>query len=988
MSLIDEYFDYQIKYENKYGKNNTLVLMEIGSFYEFYGIDNEIEKIGNVKKVAELLNIQQTRRNKSILGNSRKNPQLAGFPSPSLHRYLQLLISNKYNVILVEQTTNPPYPKREVTKIYSPGTYIDELSNSNSNNILSLFITKEKDIKTSLNYIYISSFSVMDMSTGIGLFYETHSIDIGVLMEEIFRFIETHTPSEILYYHKNITKNELKTFSKIQKLPNVIEINNKLIKLSYQNEFLKNIYKNTKLLTPIEYLNLETYPNVIISFILLLEYVEEHDSQIIKNIEIPEFWKHQKHLTLHNNTINQLDVSEKLFDIINKTKTPMGKRLLKYNLLNPIVSSKKLNKIYNEIEEHKDIKELEDICDIERLHRKLSLGRLQPTELYNLFLSYDSILVILGIPFDDLFVEYYGECKRIFNEKEISKCNLKKIEKSFFNLGVFENIDNIENEIKINISKLEKISNKLSNIISDNSNSKSNKIKDLEKINMFVKVKHTEKSGYYLETTNTRSKILKKNLFVKNEKKNENIYEFKQQTNIVKITSKKIKKYNNNLLKLKRDLEIECKEKYLEILLKLDDKYHKTLIAINKKISHLDFINSCSLVSKSYGYVKPEIIDSENSYIDAILMRHPIIERVNEDINYVPNDVLLNGTGMLLYGLNGSGKSSYMKSIGLNVILAQMGMYVPCKTFKYTPFKNIYTRIQNNDNMSIGHSSFDVEMHELRPILKYSDKNSLILGDELCRGTEDLSALSIFAATITILCSKGLNFVFATHLHKLEKLVKHEENLKICHISVEIDKKNNILIYNRKLKEGRGTSLYGLEVARHIINDNDFIKLAQKFRDGLINKIELEKTSKYNNKLYVTKCQIPTCDNIETPYDTHHIKFQSKCNDNGLFEHIQKNSKSNLVVLCKKCHNDVHNDKIIINGYKETSDGVFLDYKINVDIKKKKVESRKKFDEEKIKIIMEYNEDNINLKYVKNELKKKDIRISTGTLKKIFDNKY
>lgn len=969
MSLIEEYFDYQIKYENKYGKNNTLVLMEVGSFYEFYGINNEIEKIGNVKKVAELLNIQQTRRNKSIIGNSRKNPQLAGFPSPSLQRYLQLLISNKFNVILVEQITKPPHPQRGVTNIYSPGTYINELSNSNSNNILSLFITKEKNIKTSLSYIYISSFSVMDMSTGVGLFYETHSIDIGVLMEEIFRFIETHSPSEILYHHKKITESELKQISKIYKLPGVVEINNKLIKLSYQNEFLKNIYQNTKLLTPIEYLNLETYPSVIMSFILLLEYVEEHDPQIIKNIEVPEFWKQQKHLTLNNNTINQLNVSEKLFNIINKTKTPMGKRLLKYNLLNPIVSPEKLNKIYNEIEEHKDIKELEDICDIERLHRKLSLGRLLPTELYNLFLSYDSILIILEIPFDNFFFKYYEECRHIFNEKEISKCNLKKIEKSFFNIGIFENIDAIETEIKINLSKLEKIANKLSNIISENSNSKSNKNKNLEKINMFVKVKHTEKSGYYLETTNTRSKILKKHISLKN--KNKDIYEFKQQTNIVKITSKKIKKYNNLLLKLKIDLEIECKNKYLEILSKLDDKYHKTLIQINKKISHLDFINSCTIVSKMYGYVKPEIINSEYSYIDATSMRHPIIERVNEDINYVPNDVSLNGSGMLLYGLNGSGKSSYMKAIGLNVILAQMGMYVPCKTFKYSPFKNIYTRIQNNDNMMVGHSSFDVEMHELRPILKYSDKNSLILGDELCRGTEDLSALSIFAATITMLCAKGLNFVFATHLHKLEKLVKHEENLKICHISVEIDKQNDILIYNRKLKEGRGTSLYGLEVARHIINDNEFMKLAQKFRDDLINKIELKKTSKYNKKLYVTKCQMPTCDNTERPFDTHHIKFQSKCNEDGLFEHIQKNAKSNLVVLCKKCHIDVHNDKILINGYKETSDGVFLDYKINNDVKNTKVKSRKKFDEYKIKIIMEYYEHNVNLKYVKNELKKK-----------------
>lgn len=1071
-TLIDEYFEYQLKYEKKYGIDNTLVLMEVGKFYESYGLDNDNEKIGDIKKISEILRITLTRRNKSILENSRSNPQLVGFPSHSLSKFINLLIDAEYNVIMVEQTTPPPKPERAVTRIFSPGTYIDEPHTHNSNNILSLFITKDKNIsnashasyesksKSSYPFLYIASFSIIDLTTGKSIVYETYSKDIKIMMEEIYRVIETHSPceSEILYYYDKISEEDIKIISKLRKVKNPKKIPKGISKLSYQNDYLKNIFKDTKLLSPIEFLNLETNPNIIISFILLLQYVEEHDNSILIKLEPPIPWEENKHLILHNNTIHQLDISTHLLKIIDETSTPMGKRLLKYNLLNPMVCSKKLNKIYDEIENHTNIKELKDICDIERYHRKLSLKRLHPSEFYTLILSYENILKIQNekqkqnINFknnfknEKFFLEYYEKCKTIFNEEELSKCNLNKIENSFFNKNIFKNIDDIETEIKSKKDKLNVIAEKLSNIILNNSKSKSNTTNDVNKINKFVKVKHTEKSGYYLETTNTRAIILKK-YFDKKEKeelKNElktnlenskskkekqNNYNFKKQSNITKIESKKIEKYNQKLFSLKKKLEYEVKEQYIKILEEFDSQYHNIFIYLNETIAHLDFINSCAIVSKKYGYVKPIIVDgsknnlnnlnnlndrkegeeeksgSDTSFIEAVDMRHPVIERLNEDIVYVPNDVSLNGNGILLYGINGSGKSSYMKSVGVNVILAQMGMYVACKSFKFSPFRNIYTRIQNNDDIAKGHSSFDVEMHELRPIIKYGNSSSLILGDELCRGTEDLSAPAIFGATINILARKNINFVFATHLHKLEELVNDINNLKIFHISVDIDKNNNIINYRRKLKEGRGTSLYGLEVARLIIDDEEFNKIAKTYRDILINKTQPFKTSKYNKNLYITECQICNCS--VPPLDTHHIKFQSHCNEDGLFTHIQKDSKSNLVVLCKKCHVDVHNDKIIIDGYIETSDGILLNYKNN-NIKNSEVDnsvnsvgeidsigetvvgvkSRKKFDDKKISIIKKYNVNNPSLKYVKNELKKQNIKISVGTIKKIFNNNY
>ena len=138
--LILDYLDQQIEFEKKYGKN-TLVLMQVGSFFEFYGVDNDQEKIGNAKIIAEILNIQLTRRNKSILENSRNNCLMAGFPTHSLKRFIQILLSHQYTIVLIEQVTPPPNPKRDITQIFSPGTYIEEVTNYNPNNIVSLFLS-------------------------------------------------------------------------------------------------------------------------------------------------------------------------------------------------------------------------------------------------------------------------------------------------------------------------------------------------------------------------------------------------------------------------------------------------------------------------------------------------------------------------------------------------------------------------------------------------------------------------------------------------------------------------------------------------------------------------------------------------------------------------------------------------------------------------------------------------------------------------------
>ena len=253
MTLIDYYLDKQIEYEKKYGVK-TLVLMEVGSFFEFYGIANETEKIGNIKIVCELLNIQMTRRNKAILENSRTNALMAGFPTHSMQRFIDVLLNNSYTIALIEQTTPPPNPKREITKTHSPGTYIDKVSTNDATYIVSVIVTEEKCYKSGIKQ-YIIGLSAIDLTTGKNTIYHLYSNatdDNQMIFEEMYRFIESFSPREIIVCIQSdeLSSGKLSTsnFSKY------INSNSRKIhtitpkdisayyKLQYQNEFLSKIF--------------------------------------------------------------------------------------------------------------------------------------------------------------------------------------------------------------------------------------------------------------------------------------------------------------------------------------------------------------------------------------------------------------------------------------------------------------------------------------------------------------------------------------------------------------------------------------------------------------------------------------------------------------------------------------------------------------------------------------------------------------------------
>ncbi len=396
-----------------------------------------------------------------------------------------------------------------------------------------------------------------------------------------------------------------------------------------------------------------------------------------------------------------------------------------------------------------------------------------------------------------------------------------------------------------------------------------------------------------------------------------------------RVIHENISKYNEEIAALVLNYYNEFVREFIKINNKNIDiliKYLvRTDIAANNAKNAFDYRYKRPIISLDSSDAASETAsetasERESSFINMKNMRHPLIERLHDELEYVGNDVRINKDGILLYGINASGKSSFMKAVGLNIIMAQSGMFVAAEKMVYYPYKRIFTRISGMDNIYKGMSSFTVEMTELRNILQRCNKYSLVIGDEICCGTESISGIAIVSAGIDMLINKGASFIFATHLHELTAMscIKehiNDNNLFVKHIKIDIGK-NNEIIYNRKIQDGQGSNMYGLEVCKSLDMPLDFLKKAEMFRKEFT-KIDKDliknKKSNYNRKKKIDKCEI--CQGIAV--ETHHIRYQEDADENGFIGSSHKNATHNLASLCKECHGKEHRGIIKINGYKQ-----------------------------------------------------------------------
>ena len=891
-----EYIDCMKYYMKEYG-DNTIVFMQIGNFYEIYSNMNDCVDMDKLYDVSYL---------HIALKDEKKNIFMMGMPIHAIDKYVKMFTDKLYTVVVyVQVDTDTKAKKRELYEIYSPGIKMLSDVNTANNNLVVIYLEEFKGL------LSVGIF-IINTSTGDCMCDESISIesDKERAFDEICRILTIYNPLETVIVSEH---NDLKCIESITEMFKSFICHNRMGKFkneykksSYQQEILNKCFQHDTIVDVITHLGLE-YKHIARNAITYgLQFVYEHSVNLIKKLNYIYDEYDNKKLCIETTSAVQLNiVNDKncLLNILNRCITKFGMRMFKERLLNPITYRDELEERYSIIERIKEMDYIEivnilkNIVDIPTVYRRAVCKKMLRHEWVRFDISLKACR--------DLLKMFEYDCDHIDGiiydyEKvlDINECN-NKDSKNCFKSGIYEDIDELNNNFNNIYEKLMDIVDKVSNI------------GDNQKTQMKI---DNDKNGTYLGMTKKRfddaMKIDKK---------------YMKEFNTKTVSGNNIKVYNDETDKL--CVEYDSAMSKLESL--VDIKYKEFLTDYTDNIDIYNIVdivgdidigvcNARNMVD--WNLTIPEIIEDnkDNSCFDIKGIRHPIIERMGK--NYIKNDISLgidNNNGMLLYGINSSGKSSLMKAVGLNIVMAQSGMAVFCDKMKYKPYKSIFTRISGMDNIYKGMSSFIVEMTELRNILLRSDKNTLVIGDEVCSGTESTSGTAIVASTLDRLCEKDSTFLFATHLHDL---VKFDLNNKILIRHMSIDIKDDNIYYNRILEEGEGDTVYGLDVCKYLKMPSEFLINAEKYRK-IINDENLElmslKRSNYNKDLYMDMCQI--CKKSMSS-DTHHIIYQRDDMSK------MKNLKDNLIQLCIECHKKEHGNKIKIHGYVDTIQGKKISY--------------------------------------------------------------
>jgi len=1018
MALIKEYFELCSKYQNEYGEK-TILLMQVGSFYECYGVkcskSLEVKK-SKIMDFSHICELNVVNKNTCV---GEEDVVMAGFKVEFIEKFLRKIQEAGYTCVVYKQDEAAKNTTRSLEGIYSPGTYFSSETTKLTNNLTCIWIELINN-KFTKGKVVIVGISNVDIFTGkTNIFeYKENYLRNPTTFDELERFISIYKPSEVIFIsnltpsenddiinYVNITTNSIhlintccetqgsvcssdrsKRAKNCEKQTYQKEILNKFFKIADFDVFFQNFYNN---------------PIATQSFCYLLDFVYQHNPYLLHKISEPFFDNCSDRLILANHSLKQLNIIDdnnyngkysSVLKMLNACLTPMGKRKFSDNFLNPITNTKYLQGEYDIIEHmlfdnnynkyNSFLKEkLYQIKDLSKWEREIFIKKITPKTFYNLHKSIKTISEVFEfIKHDSVIMNYLQNykiyastqnniqtyCENICNYIETNlNLNLAKdcdtednFYINFFNFGIDETLDEKTEIIKASEKQLECIRVYLDNLIKNKE--KPNKSKATTTTE-YVNIHKTEKNNCSLIATNRRCKLLDdclSNHDVKvrleedlTETKGFDFKIYKKEFDYPKqsatysfINHQQI----NSICKTITNTKIMMKDlislAYNKFVKTFGEQFQMQLEYIIDFITLVDMLYAKSTISKKYNYCKPTIMKGDKSFLDAKNLRHCLIEHLQTNEYYITNDVVLGNSetdGILLYGTNAVGKTSLIRAIGIAVLMAQTGLYVPCSEFNFVPYKYIFTRILGNDNMFKGLSTFAVEMSELRTILRCANENSLILGDELCSGTEISSAISIFVAGIQKLEQCKSSYIFATHLHEI---VNYDEitcidNLKIKHMSVLYNKENDCLVYDRKLKDGPGNCMYGLEVCKSLNLPIDFMENAYNIRmkynkdlreygGGSILSL---KSSHFNSKKLMGLCE--NC-GIHSGSEVHHLRHQSEADDNGYINNngykIHKNNTANLVTLCEKCHDEFH--KNIVFDYLHTDADIDIDNGASVSV--------------------------------------------------------
>ena len=1027
--MIKQFFELTKQYESEYGAK-SIVFYQCGAFFECYGLKTEKDVIfgSNIVDFGRICDLAVVDK-KVCVGS---NPVvMAGFKDHYLEKYVKKMQDNHYTIIVYEQDHPGANTTRSLTGIYSPGTYFSLDTQNITNNTCCIWLELKKPTIKSLNkHIYVG-FSQIDIYSGKTSIMEYNELYINspTTFDKLEHFISIYNPCETIFVYNGLSKKEVDDIMSYivirSKLYHFVSLSDTGICVERALNCEKQIYQ-TQLLTQFYKVDdiqsfMDTYNNYVYatqSFCYLLDFMYQHNPNLVKKVSEPSIEVDHSRLILANHSLKQLNIIDddnysgkysSVVKMLNECITPMGKRQFTYQFLNPITNIQQLQQEYNITSYLLDNPELyvslrgqmTSIKDIIKINRQIILKKISPKMIYQL---HNSLMIIQGIHVNitsssDPFVSYIKQKIPCFEEISndiqtsidfienkfvLDNCiNTDKIDSCIIQHGVDQILDSktkclMDAEDQLNacrkylsglISKYEKkpsttrttkkkTTNKSKIADDDNDNhddvENTSEESEIMEEQSYVKYETTESYNVSLMATDRRCKILdeiikKQNnqsvllsynssylsgeeqtfrLFLNSPEGQGKLEYIKQKTSNCVIVSSQISKMCKDIYSIKSELKELITKVYTDIITSIS-QYNEQIERIGLFITHIDLICSKAFLANKYHYCKPDIVSSDKSFVNATGLRHCLIENIQDTEIYVANDIsigktdkstdnksdksLTNMDGMLLYGTNAVGKTSFIRSLGISVIMAQSGLFVPATTFQFSPYKYIFTRILGNDNLFKGLSTFAVEMSELRTILKLADKNSLVLGDELCSGTESISAVSIFVSGIQALAKRNTSFIFATHLHEI---IDYDEitclkNVHLKHMSVIYDREHECLVYDRKLKDGPGNNMYGLEVCKSLNLPTDFLENAHNIRmkyHPTSSSLLGRSTSHFNAKHIKGTCE--KC-GVKMGTEVHHLAHQQDADVNGIIQMedgttFHKNHPANLINLCEKCHDEFH----------------------------------------------------------------------------------
>lgn len=773
--MMLQYLNIKEKYED------TIIFFRLGDFYEMFFED--------AITASRELELTLTGKN---CGLDERVP-MCGIPFHAYKNYLDKLIEKGYKVAICEQLTDPKETKgmveRDVIQVVTRGTILDDSLNSKDYNY----------IGNIYDFEYCYGVSFIDVSTGY-----SYAIILEHDQDQVIKEILNYNLKEVIVNDKidrtiiSILREQYNILVTIQ--DNVYDGN----EYDYMLSDIKDVRINTAVKHLLYYL-VETKKGNL-SHLQKVELVDHHkhllfDVHTKKNLELVE-------------TIRNQDRTYSLLWLLDKTKTAMGSRCLKQNIENPLTDYNEINRRYNIIEKFltefilkEELREeLDKVYDLERLSSRISYGNSNArdmTQLKNSLMALPNIKKILDEVHYDKNIETLTDLYDLLEKSINPDGPISLHEGGLIKEGYNSELDELKSIRKNSKDFILKI---------ENEERERTGIKNL-------KIGYNKVFGYYIE-------VSKGNV---NQIKEEYGWTRKQ-------TLTTGERYITPLLKEKEDIILGAEEKIINLEFKLftdireiAKSYIPRIQAISKTLAEVDMLLAFAVVSEENSYVKPTLtLDNVIQIKDG---RHPVVEKVSKG-EYVSNDIIMGkDTNILLItGPNMAGKSTYMRQLAITVIMAQIGCFVPCKSCIIPIFDSIFTRIGASDDLVSGESTFMVEMKEANTAIQNATKNSLILFDELGRGTATYDGMSLAQAILEYIHDKiGAKTLFSTHYHELTSLANELPHLRNVHVSaIEEDKKITFL---HKIKNGAVDKSYGIHVASLAHLPDELIKRADEILD-------------------------------------------------------------------------------------------------------------------------------------------------------------